>query len=90
LRAIALGYLHPADRWGHVAAGLGPFEQRAEIFFLLARILVGRLPVHAGGSVLARVPIRLVQPVDIDVVGKRRQCRLRHLARQLCYLLEFR
>jgi hypothetical protein len=48
------------------------------------------LPIHAGGAILARAPIRFAQPVDIDVMGKRRQCRLRHLARQLCYLLEFR
>src|SRR5215472_7836543 len=90
LRAISFWYVHSPNRWCHVAAGLDPFEQRAEVFLQVARIILGRLSVHAGGSVLARAPIRLAQPVDIDVLSKRRQCHLRHLARQLRYPLEFR
>jgi hypothetical protein len=54
------------------------------------RVLVGCLAVYASGSVLARATIRLAQPVDVDVIGKRGQCRLRHLARQFCYSLKFR
>ena len=46
--------------------------------------------VHASDAVLARASIRLAQPVDVDVMGERRQCRLGHLARQFRYPLEFR
>src|SRR5271169_2251560 len=82
LRAIAFRDVYPPNRWRHVAAGLSAFEQRAEIYLQIARVLLGRLPVHASGAVLARASIRLTQPVDVDVMGERRQCRLRHLARQ--------
>ena len=82
--------MHSPNRWRHVAAGFGAFKQRAEIFLQIPRVLLGRLPVYASGSVLARASIRFAQPVDVDVMGKRRQCRLRHLARQFCYPLEFR
>jgi len=90
LRAIALRDVHASHRWRHVAARLGAFEQGAEVFIKIPRVLVGCLPVYASGSVLARAPIRLAQPVDVDVMGERRQCRLRHLARQFRYPLKFR
>jgi hypothetical protein len=82
--------MHSSNWWRYVAAGFGPFEQRAEILLQVARILVGGLPVHASSSILARAAICLAQPVDVDVMGERRQCRLRHLARQFRYPLEFR
>jgi hypothetical protein len=82
--------MHASHRWRHVAARLGAFEQRAEVFIEIPRVLVGCLPVDARGSVLARASIRLTQPVDVDVMGERCQCRLRHLVRQFCYALKFR
>src|SRR5215831_1227932 len=90
LRTIAFRDVHPANWWRHVAAGMSAFKQRAEVALQIARVLLGHLPVHAGGAVLARASIRLVQPVDVDVMGERCQCRLRHLARQFRYPLEFR
>ena len=36
-------------------------------------IRLRRLSVHPDGAVLARAPIRLAQPVDVDVVGERRE-----------------
>jgi hypothetical protein len=82
--------VHSSDRWRHVVAGFGAFKQRAEILIQIPRVLVSCLPVYASGSVLTRASIRFAQPVDVDVMGERRQCRLRHFARLLCYSLEFR
>ena len=66
-------------------------EQSSEATRLrIPRVLVGRLAVYARGSTLARAPIRLAPPIDVDVMAERGQCRLRHLARQFCYPLKFR
>jgi hypothetical protein len=61
--------MYSSDRWRHVTAGFGTFQQRAQIVIQVPRILFGCLPVYASGSVLARALIRLAQPVSVDVVG---------------------
>jgi len=49
-----------------------------------------RLSVHPDSPVLARAPERFYHPVDVDVVGERRERRLRRLPRQLRYPLSSR
>src|SRR5215469_18682447 len=49
LRTIAFRDVHPANWWRHVAAGMSAFKQRAEVALQIARVLLGHLPVHAGG-----------------------------------------
>ena len=48
------------------------------------------LPVHARRAVLARAPVRLAQPVDVDVMGERRERHVGRFPRQLRYPFEFR
>ena len=73
-----------------VRPGRRATEKVAKILFEVLRILLSRLSVDAYGTVLAGAPIRFEEQVEVDVVGQRRECRLRHLPRQLRYPLQFR
>ena len=77
----------PPHRRRPVRAGLRAVEQRPEVVLQVRCVLLRRLSVHARGPVLARAPVRLAQPVDVDVVGQRRERHLRRLPRQRRYPL---
>ena len=90
LRSGPLRDVHPSHGRRLVAAGLGPVQQRPEVALQVRRVVRRRLSVHPHGPVLARAPVRLEQPVDVDVVGERRERRLRRLPRQFRYPLSSR
>ena len=79
-RPSPLRDVHPPHRRRLVRAGLGAVQQRPEVALQVRRVVRRGLSVHARGPVLARAPVRLVQPVDVDVVGQRRERHLRRLA----------
>jgi hypothetical protein len=54
----------------------------------MTRVLATMFDAH--GPVLAGASIRFEEQVEVDVVGQRRECRLRHLLRQLRYPLQSR
>ena len=66
------------------------FEQRPEVVLQMRRVLLRGLSVHARRAVLARAPVRLAQPVDVDVVRERRERHVGRFPRQLRYPFEFR
>jgi hypothetical protein len=61
-----------------------------EILFEVLRVLLSRPSVDAHSAILARTTVRFEQQAEVDVMGQRRERRLRHLLRQLRYLLESR
>ena len=73
-----------------IAAGLCAFEQPSEVALEIGRVFVRALSVDAPCPVLARTPMRLAHPVDVDVMSQRRQRRVCKLLRQVRYLLESR
>jgi hypothetical protein len=87
LRPGPLRDVHPSHRRCLVAPGLGPVQQRPEVALQVLCIVLRRLSVHSHGPVLASESIRLFHPVDVDMVGERRQRRLRRLPRQFRYPL---
>src|SRR5271157_1319649 len=70
LLARALRHVDSSHGRRLVAAGLHALEKIAEILIEMLRVLLGRLSVDPGGAVLARAPVRLAQPVDVDVVSQ--------------------
>ena len=87
---VALGDVHAPDRWRPVAARLGAVEQRRQILIQMCCVIFRGLPVHPDRSVLARAPVCLTQPAQIDEVRQRRENALRVLLGQLCYPSAFR
>src|SRR5271157_2290391 len=70
LLARALRHVDSSHGRRLVAAGLHALEEIAEVLIEMLRVLLGRLSVDPGGTVLARAPVRLAQPVDVDVVSQ--------------------
>jgi hypothetical protein len=87
LRSGPLRDVHPPHGRRLVAAGLGPVQQRSEVALQVRCVARRRLSVHPRSPVLTRALVRREHPVDVDVVGGRRQCHLRRSPRQLCYPL---
>ena len=61
--------LYSSNRWRHIAAGFRAFEQQAEITLQILRVLVGGLPVYAGGSVLDGNRLRSGRIIRLRVMG---------------------
>src|SRR5260370_4676021 len=89
-RPISLRDVDPPHWRSAVRAGLSPLQQRLKVLLQIRCVLFRGLPVHAHRPVLARASVRLLQPVDVDVLGQRRERHLRPLPRPLPYPLEFR
>ena len=87
LAAGAFRDMHPSHRRSPVRAGLGPVQERPEVALQVRLVVRGRLSVHAHRSVLARPPVGLAQPGQVEVVVQGSESHLRHLLRQLCYPL---
>jgi hypothetical protein len=75
---------------GPVRPGLRAFEQRPEVVLQMHGVLVGGLSVHARRAVLARPSVCLTQPVQVDVMGQRRERLVAKLPRQRRYPFESR
>ena len=73
-----------------VHARLRAVQQRLEVGLQVRRVLFRGLFVHAHGAILARAPVCFLEPVDVDVMGKREERHRRRLLRQLRYALDFR
>ena len=70
-----------------VRAGLGAFQERPKVSLQVLLVVRSRLPVHAHRSILARTPICLVQPRQVEVLVQRSERHLRGLLRQPRYPL---
>src|SRR5208337_1692990 len=70
LLARALRHVDSSHGRRLVAAGLHALEEIAEILIEMLRVFLGRLSVDPSGAVLARAPVRLAQPVDVDVMSQ--------------------
>src|SRR6185437_15140463 len=90
LRARPLRDVDPPHGRRAVRARLRAVEQRPEVVLQVRRVLLRGLPIHARRAVLARAPVRLLQPVDVDVVGERCERHAGRLPRPRCYPFEFR
>jgi hypothetical protein len=80
----------PTDRRRLVRAGLGSSQQRPELLLQVHRIVLATLSVHTHRPVLARPPIGLSQPVDVDEVGQGRESQPRALSSEFRDPLAFR
>ena len=90
LRAVRLGNVDPTDRRGDVAAGLDALQEGREIGLQVRLVCRRRHAVDAGRSILARQPVRLPYPFQVDNVVKRGQNCPRLGSRQFGYPLSFR
>ena len=79
--------VNPTHRWRPVRARLGPFQQRPEVLLQVPLVVRGRLAVHARRSILARPPVGLAQPRQVEMLVQGGQRLPGHLFRQLCYPL---
>jgi hypothetical protein len=77
-----LGNVHTSDRRRTIATALEPFEQVAQVLVQPLLVRLGRDAVHSHCAVLARAPVRLFHPHQIDVVRQRQQHHPRRPARQ--------
>ena len=85
LSASALRDMHPPHRRRPVRARLRAFQERPKVALQVFLVVRRRLAVHAHRAILARPPISLSQPCQIEVLVQGGQSLLRHLFRQLCY-----
>jgi hypothetical protein len=69
--------VHPTNRRRAVPTGLEPFEQARQVHLQVGLVLRRRHTVHTHRTILARPPVRLAQPHQINVVRQRRQHLLR-------------
>ena len=90
LASASFGNVHATHRRRPVGSGFEPLQKRGEIALQFLLILGGRHPVHSRSSVLARLPVRLPEPVHIHMMRKGCEHRLGHPPRKLCYPLLFR
>ncbi len=74
---VAFRDVHPSHRRRLVRARLEAIEQRPEVLLQIRRVLRRRLAVDAERSVLARASVGLVQQLQVDVMGQRREHHLR-------------
>src|ERR1700722_595365 len=73
-----------------VRAGFSSVQQRLKVSHQVDCIGLAILSVHAHRSVFTGASIGLKEPVDVDVVGQRRECHLRTLSSESCYPSLFR
>jgi len=86
-RADPFGNVHPPHGRCPVRAGLGPVQERLEVAPQIRFVVRGCLSVHAHGPVLARAPVGLVEPRQVEVVVQGGECLLRSLPREFSYPL---
>ena len=89
-RRAGLGDMDPTHRRRLVRAGLGSVQQRPEVALQVRRVVLAALSVHAHRPVLARTPVSLTEPVDVDEVSQGRESHLRALPSEFRYPLLFR
>ena len=85
--AIRLGDVHPSYWRRPIRSRFEPVQQRLQVFLQIRRILGRRLAVNSGRAILPGPPVGLLQQLDVDVMGQRRERQLRCLSRQFCYPL---
>src|SRR3990167_376080 len=85
LSAGAFRDMHPSHRRRPVRPRLRAFQERPKVPLQVFLVVRRRLAVHSHRAVLARPPISLTQPCQIEVLVQGSQSLLRHLLRQLCY-----
>src|SRR5271166_3932664 len=90
LRAVRLWNVDPTHRRGGVAAGLDALQERQKIGLQVRLVLRRCHPVDARCSILARQPVRLPHPFQVDDMVKRGQSCPRLRPRQFGYPLSFR
>src|SRR5271154_6535058 len=73
-----------------VRAGFSSVPQRLKVSHQVDCIVLAILSVHAHCSVFTGASIGLKEPVDVDVVGQRRECHLRTLSSDFCFPSLFR
>src|ERR1700678_1967101 len=73
-----------------VRAGFSSVQQRLKVSHQVDCIVLAILSVHAHCPVFTGASIGLKEPVDVDVVGQRRECHLRTLSSESCYPSLFR
>src|SRR5208337_179158 len=90
LRAVRLRNVDPTHRRGDVAAGLDALQERQKVGLQVRLVLRRPHTVDARCSILARQPVRLSRPFQVDDMMKRGQSCPRLRPRQLGYPLSFR
>src|SRR5215467_7894536 len=88
--SIALGDVHPPDRWRLVAAGLDALQEVGKIGLQVLRILGRRHTVDTGSTILAGEPVGFPHPIQVEDVVQRGQCHPAFRSCQFSYLLPFR
>ena len=90
MRAIRLRNVDPAHRRSDIAAGLDALQEVQQIGLQVRLVVRRRHTVDAGRSILARQPIRLLHPFQVDDMVQRGQRCPRLRPRQIGYPLSFR
>ena len=68
--AIALGDLHPTDRWRLISAGFQPLQQVCQIGLQIGLVGSRRLPVDPRSPVFSGAAIGLAQPSLVQHMGQ--------------------
>lgn len=66
LRAVRFRNVDPAHRRGDIAAGLDSLQKVQKVGLQARLVIPRRHAVDAGCSILARQPVGLLRPVQID------------------------
>src|SRR5262245_38942462 len=88
--SIALGDVHPPDRWRLVAAGLDALQEVGKIGLQVLRVLGRRHTVDTGSAILAGEPVGFPHPIQVEDVVQRGQCHPAFRSCQFSYPLPFR
>src|SRR5215471_20336708 len=70
---------HPPYGRRSVRAGLGTVQECREVVEQTPTVVLGRLSIHARGTVLAGTLVRFKQPYQVQVVIERSECHRRRL-----------
>src|SRR5215470_17639376 len=88
--SIALGDVHPPDRWRLVAAGLDALQEVRKIGLQVLRVLCRHDTVDTGSTILAGEPVGFPHPFQVEDVVQRGQCHPAFRSCQFSYPLPFR